>query len=59
MPIEGRSLKKAANTFREHLNQVLAKTITPAPVSMVIEAEQAQLVCESCGAGLKLIEPTP
>lgn len=37
MPIEGRSLKKAANTFREHLNQVLAKTITPAPVSMVIE----------------------
>lgn len=35
MPIEGRTLEEAAQKFRDHLNAVLAKTVTRTPLIML------------------------
>ena len=34
MPITGRTLEEASATFREHINRVVALTVTPMPLIM-------------------------
>ncbi len=49
MPITGRTLAEAAHTFRDHINYVLARTVTQTPVVLVPSLQRFQITFRQAG----------